>query len=203
VDETVPDSGGPSGAYPDPAAEMDPNHLAVWVPNYRDSVTRIDLAASPGVDALVIEIAPPETLDGTTLAPRFDASYRGTTIPLDAIETPGSDLEYPSKLASVPLPAGTPIEVHAEGAQSVAVFELQRAPGEYVQHGSCIVPGAIASLPNQAGRFAFFIYADWADSVGGMAFAANLVEEAPHWGEAPSSTPDVDGRLLGLAVCEE
>jgi DNA-binding beta-propeller fold protein YncE len=46
VDEKVPESGGPSGVYPDPAAELDADHLVVWIPNYRDSVTRIDLAAS-------------------------------------------------------------------------------------------------------------------------------------------------------------
>jgi DNA-binding beta-propeller fold protein YncE len=180
---------------------------AVWVADYDGgTVTRFGLVQSSvreGPDPLVIEITAPQTHEGTFVAPRFHASYRGTTIPPEAIETPGSELEYPSTVASVPLAAGTPIEVHAEGAQSVAVFELQRAPGEYVQHGSCIVRGAIASLPNQAGRFAFFIYADWGDSVGGMAFAADLVEEGSSQEGGPSSTPEVDARLLGLAVCEE
>jgi DNA-binding beta-propeller fold protein YncE len=103
VDEKVPESGGPSGVYPDPAAELDPDHLAVWIPNYRDSISRIDLAASPLVDPLVIEITPPEIRDGTFAAPRFHASYRGTPIPLEAIETPGSELDYPSTVAPVPL----------------------------------------------------------------------------------------------------
>jgi len=159
--------------------------------------------AAEGGNPLVIEISPPEARDGTFVAPRFHASYRGTKIPLEAIETPGSELEYPSTVASVPLAAGTPIEVHAEGAQAVAVFELQRAPGEYVRHGSCIVPGAIASLPNQPGRFAFFIYVEWEGAQGGMAFTADVEEQGlPQDGEF-SPAPGVDAHLLGLAVCEE
>jgi predicted DNA-binding transcriptional regulator AlpA len=91
VDETVSGFGWPAGTFPNPPAEFDDNRLAVWVANYRESVTKIDLAASSTTDPLVIEIAPSEVRDGKSLAPRFQASYRGTTIPLGAIETPGSE----------------------------------------------------------------------------------------------------------------
>jgi hypothetical protein len=124
-------------------------------------------------------------------------------IPLEAIETPGSELEYPRAVAPAPLAGGAPIEIRAEGAHAVAVFELLRASGQYVEHGSCIVPGAITSLPNQAESSAFFIYADWGDSVGGMAFAADLIEGAQPQDGAASPTPEMDAHLLGLAVCKE
>jgi DNA-binding beta-propeller fold protein YncE len=180
---------------------------AVWVADYDNgTVTRFDLvqsSAPEGTDPLVIEISPPETRDGAFVNARFHAAYRGTTIPLEAIETPGSELEYPSTVASVPLAAGAPIEVHAEGAQSVAVFELRRAPGEFVRHGSCIVPGVYTSLPDQPGRFAFFIYGEWEGAVGGMAFTADVEEQGVSQDGESSPAPEVDAHLLGLAVCEE
>jgi hypothetical protein len=46
VDEVVSGFEWPAGTFPDAPAELDPDRLAVWVANYRDSVTRIDLLAS-------------------------------------------------------------------------------------------------------------------------------------------------------------
>lgn len=55
VDEAVSGVDWPSGGFPDPSAELDPDQLAVWVTNSdQDSVTRIDLAVASS------EVAVPE-----------------------------------------------------------------------------------------------------------------------------------------------
>jgi hypothetical protein len=160
-----------------------------------------DARAGEDIEPVVIEISQPGSQGGTYVAPRFHASYRGTEIPLEAIETPGSELEYPEAASPVPLPAGTPIEVRAD-ARVVAVFELQPAQGQYVERGSCLVPGAIMTLPGSPGPSAFFIYVEWADSSGGMAFQAEIVGDAASGSGTRPAEGGVDAHTLGLAVCE-
>ncbi len=46
VDEMVSGFDWPAGGFPDPSTELDPARLVVWIANYQDSVTRIDLAAT-------------------------------------------------------------------------------------------------------------------------------------------------------------
>jgi len=153
--------------------------------------------------ALVIEITRPESPDGSYVAPVFQAFYGETEIPLEAIETPGPDLKYPRAASPVPLPVGTPILIRAEAA-AVAVFELGHARGQYVvEQGACLVPGALTSLPDGMGSSAFFIWAEWSDVVGGMAFRADLVAGTPASDATQPADSDMNANLLGLAVCEE
>ena len=154
------------------------------------------------VDPLVIEITRPASPNGG-YAPRFRVSYQGVGVPLDSIETPGPDLEYPRPRSAVPLPAGTPIAITSD-AQAVAVFRLERARGKFVvEEGSCIVPGALATLPSDSGPSAFFIYVEWEDGVGGMAFTADIMKgTASIDGSVGSAASRLDASLLGLAVCE-
>jgi hypothetical protein len=164
----------------------------------------LPLPSTATIPPLVIEITEPATRSGRTFnTPRFYASYRGTDIPLEAIETPGSELEYPGAASPIPLPTGTPIVVVSE-ALAVNVFELERASGRYVEHGACIVPGSIDSLPGSPGPSAFFIYAEWEDAAGGMAFRVDLVLDAAPASDA-SRDPESNeyARPGGLAICDE
>lgn len=155
------------------------------------------------VDPLVIEITRPASPNGGYATPRFRVSYQGVGVPLDSIETPGPDLEYPRTRSAVPLPAGTPIAITSD-AQDVAVFRLEHARGQFVvEEGSCIVPGALATLPSDPGPSAFFIYVEWEDGVGGMAFTADIMKgTASIDGSVGSAASRLDASLLGLAVCE-
>jgi hypothetical protein len=122
-------------------------------------------------------------------------------IPLDPIETPGAELEYPVTESPTALPAGTPIVIEGD-VRDAAVFELKAAPGTYVEHGSCIVAGALHEIPSRDVQTAFFIYAEWPDSSGGMAFRADVVggSSAPPGSE--QAVTQIDATLLGLALCE-
>lgn len=152
---------------------------------------------------LVIEVTRPEASNGSYVPPRFRASYSGTEIPLEAIETPGPDLEYPRASSPVSLPTGTPILIDAD-AEAVAVFQLEHARGQYVvDQGACIVPGALSVLPSIEGSSGFFIYAEWSDGSGGMAFRTDLVLSDPSSGAMGSPAAGIDAHMLGLAVCEE
>ena len=57
----------------------------------------------------------------------FHATYGGAEIPLESIETPGSDLEYPTVL-QVSMPVGTPIIVESD-ADRVSVFQTRTFEG--------------------------------------------------------------------------
>lgn len=60
VDEGVSGFEWPVGSAPDPSAELDPGELVVWVANYRDSVTRIDLqpATEPAATITLPDLSP-------------------------------------------------------------------------------------------------------------------------------------------------
>ena len=139
----------------------------------------------------------------TTQSPyesHFTASFGGAQIPLDPIETPGSELEYPQTVSPVALPVGTPIVMESD-AETVSVFQLDRATGEIFGEGSCIVPGALRALPGP-GPAAFFIFAEWPDASAGMGFQAEMVGgDLDHEG-ARDPNADVDATTLGLASCE-
>lgn len=73
VDETVSGFEWPAGGFPDPSAELDPAQLTVWIANYQDSVTRIDLAAGSPSPSFPLtypegdnEVMPIAFLNGTT-----------------------------------------------------------------------------------------------------------------------------------------
>jgi hypothetical protein len=53
------------------------------------------LEPGENLEPVVIEITRPGIEPSTQGSSSFHASYRGMTIPLDAIETPGAELEYP------------------------------------------------------------------------------------------------------------
>ena len=57
LDQRLSSSEGPSGVFPDPAAELDADRLVAWIANYEDSVTRVDLTAGtdPGGSLLEAE----------------------------------------------------------------------------------------------------------------------------------------------------
>lgn len=80
VDETLSGFDWPAGTFPDPSAELDTDRLAVWVANYRDSVTRIDLAASPGGGPSPLEA------EGTSLV--LPDGWHGRTDPLPGYTHP-------------------------------------------------------------------------------------------------------------------
>jgi hypothetical protein len=126
------------------------------------------------------------------------ATYQGQEIELDAIETPGSELEYPAGTPAT-IPVGAPIAIDAPGAV-VSVFQLQPATGEFVEDGSCIVPGALRMLPGP-GETAFFIYIEGPDSSGGMAFRAEMEGETLEQTDAIDVGSTVVAEELGLAVC--
>jgi hypothetical protein len=176
-------------------ADFDPSGLFAYRPP-------LDVRVGEGIEPLVIEISRPGSHEGTYVAPRFHASYRGIEIPLDAIETPGSELQYPVAVSPVPLPPGTPIVINAD-ARAVAVFELRHSLGRYVERGSCIVPGAITALPSSSGSSAFFIYGEWWDGAGGKAFQAEVVGDLASDTGAQPVEGEVDAHTLGLTVCGE
>lgn len=80
VDETVSGFDWPAGTFPDPPAELDADRLAVWVANYQDSVTRIDLAASAGGGPSSLEA------EGTSLV--LPEGWHGRTDPLPGYTHP-------------------------------------------------------------------------------------------------------------------
>jgi hypothetical protein len=110
-----------------------------------------DARADEDIEPVVIEITRPRVEPGTQGSSSFHASYRGMTIPLDAIETPGAELEYPVTESPVALPAGTPVVIQGR-FRNAAIFELRHARGTYVEHGSCIVPGALIASPRGMAR---------------------------------------------------
>jgi streptogramin lyase len=153
------------------------------------------------LEPLVIRISSPKSEDGTYVGPRFRASYRGTPIPLDAIETPGAELEYPVTESPVALPKGTPIVIEGD-VRDAAVFELRPAPGTYVEHGSCIVADPLYEIPSRDEPTAFFIYAEWPDSAGGMAFRSDVAGGSSTTPGSEQAETQIDATLLGLALCE-
>lgn len=164
------------------------------------AVGSIEVAESEGTPS-----TPPLMVRVWTTQDPFDlhisATYRDEEIELDAIETPGPDLEYPAR-NSVDLPVGTPIVIASSEGQVVSVFELAPARGEFVvEEGSCIVPGALQALPGPA-QTAFFIYVDGNGYSGGQAFRSNTFGDLLNHDSAVDSTSGVDARQLGLAVCD-
>jgi hypothetical protein len=130
----------------------------------------------------------------------FSATYLGERVDLEAIETPGPDLEYPEGLEAT-LPVGTPIVVEPGDALAVSIFELAPARGQFVAgEGSCIVPGALARLPGPA-ETAFLVFAQGDGFAGGQAFRASTVGDALDREAALDRGSAVDARTLGLAVC--
>lgn len=152
------------------------------------------------LEPLVIRISAPRAADGSSVAPRFQASYGGLDIPLDAIETPGAELEYPATKAPDALPAGTPIIIEGE-YRDAAVFELRHFRGDHVEEGACLVPTPLAEIPERDGPTAFFIYIEWHDSSGGKAFRTDVVGAAETPSVAGESDTGRDGTLLGFVVC--
>ena len=82
VDEMVSGFGWPAGGFPDPSTELDPGRLAVWVVNYQDSVTRIDLkSADPprltrSLQTLALECGPgSETIVSEQVAAQSDGVH--------------------------------------------------------------------------------------------------------------------------------
>jgi len=126
------------------------------------------------------------------------ASYQGEQIELDAIETPGSELEYPAGRFAT-LPVGTPFVIDAPDAE-VGVFQLQPATGELVQNGSCLVPGALKVLPGP-GEAAFFIHVEGSESSGGMAFRSDMTGDALEHDAAIDPDSTIEAETLGLEVC--
>jgi hypothetical protein len=166
------------------------------------NVAEVSADRSGDLEPLVIQISAPRANDGTFVAPRFQASYGGLNIPLDAVETPGAELEYPATQAPAALPAGTPIIIEGE-YRDAAVFELQHSRGDYVEEGACLVPTPLAEIPERDGPTAFFIYVEWSDSSGGKAFRTDVV--ASNEASPVVNDPDtgLDGTLLGFIVCDE
>jgi hypothetical protein len=183
-----------------------------WV-SFRSSGLLVNLDAAPSNDAtpddrtatvepLVIHISGPRTEDGTYVSPRFQVSYVGTRIPLDAIETPGAELEYPVTESPVALPAGTTIIIEGE-YRDAAVFELRHFRGDYVEEGACLVPTPLGQIPDRDGPTALFIFAEWSDSAGGYAFRTDVVDGAQASSEVDDPETQMDGTSLGLVVCDE
>jgi hypothetical protein len=151
---------------------------------------------SPGAPPLIVRV--------WTSQDPFDlhisATFRGEEVDLVAIETPGSELEYPAT-ASVDLPVGTPVVIESNDSHSVSIFELAPARGELVENGSCIVPGPLRALPGPA-ETAFFIYVEGSSFSGGQAFRTETVGETLEHDSAVDPNSVVDANLLGLAVCD-
>jgi hypothetical protein len=161
-----------------------------------------DARAGEDIDPVVIEITRSGVEPGTPGSSSFHASYRGMTIPLDAIETPGAELEYPVTESPVALPAGTPIVIEGR-FRDAAVFELRHARGTYVDHGSCIVPGALDRIPAGDGPSAFFIYVEWADASAGVAFRARVEGSSVVTAPPEVTRSGIDATLFGLVICDE
>jgi hypothetical protein len=175
-------------------ADFDPFGLVAYRPPSDDR-------ADEDIEPVVIESTRPRVEPGTQGSSSFHASYRGMTIPLDAIETPGAELEYPVTESPVALPAGTPIVIQGR-FRNAAIFELRHARGTYVEHGSCIVPGALDRISAGDGLSAFFIYAEWADASAGVAFRAR-VEGSSVVTPSPEVTQSgIDATLFGLVICD-
>jgi hypothetical protein len=150
----------------------------------------------------VIQVSAPRTEDGKYVNPRFHASYLGTRIPLDAIETPGAELEYPLTRSPIDLPAGTSILIEGE-YRDAAVFELRHFRGDYVEEGACLVPTPLSQIPERDGPTAFFIYLEWSNASGGKAFRTDIVGAAEASPEVDGPETQLDGTTLGLVVCDE
>jgi streptogramin lyase len=157
---------------------------------------------STDLEPLVIQISGPRTEDGTYVSPRFQASYLGTRIPLDAIETPGPELEYPVTESPVALPAGTSIIIEGE-YRHAAVFELRHSRGGYVEEGACLIPTPLSQLPERDGPTAFFIYVEWPDASGGKAFRTDIAGAAEASSEVDGPETQLDGTIIGFVVCDE
>lgn len=156
---------------------------------------------SADLEPLVIQISAPRAEDGTYVSPRFQVSFLGTRIPLDAIETPGAELEYPVTESPIALPAGTSFIIEGE-YRDAAVFELRHFRGDYVEEGACLVPTPLGQIPDRDGPTAFFIFAEWSDAAGGKAFRTDVVGAATS-SEADGPETQLDGTFLGLVVCDE
>jgi hypothetical protein len=154
------------------------------------------------LEPLVIHIRAPRAEDGTFISPRFRASYLGTRIPLDAIETPGAELQYPVTESPVALPAGTTIIIEGE-YRDAAVFELRHFRGDYIEEGACLVPTPLSQIPERDGPTALFIFVEWSDSSGGKAFRTDVVDAAQASSEVDAPETQLDGTFLGLVVCDE
>ncbi len=154
------------------------------------------IPSSPALEPLKVRV-------WTTSDP-FDvhirATFLGDEIDLDSIETPGPDLEYPNGVQAT-LPVGTPIVVEASEG-SVGVFELAQARGHYVvEDGSCVIPGALSSLPGPA-ETGFFIFVDGNGFAGGHAFGAETVGDELDHDAALDPDPVVRANEQGLTACE-
>lgn len=134
--------------------------------------------------------------------PHIEATYEGVQIPLDSIETAGSELDQPSTQAPMTLPTGTPIEFeNLNYAETMSVFALATASGEQVADGACIVPGALRALPGP-GASAFIIFVEWPWGSTGVGFEAETVGEDLAHDSALDPSSAIDANKLGLASCD-
>jgi hypothetical protein len=129
----------------------------------------------------------------------ISASFGGSQIDLEAIETPGPELHYPDT-RPIDLPAGTPIVIDSIEGVTVSVFELAPFDGELFGEGSCIVPGAVRVLPGPDEK-AFFIYVQGDSWSAGQGFVAETSGSPVDHEAAVDGTSDVNANLLGLTVC--
>lgn len=162
------------GEPTDPASDVDPvpaDVLVVWVERTGDSSAPISVRAS----------------------------YGDRSVPLDAIETPGSELSYPDQDLGVEVPLGTPIVIRSE-ADSVRVRQLVDAgPGQIVERSARHLPGELQVL-DEPGEVAIAVFYEYREGVGELGFtvqvsdqpvlASRLANVVPGWTEL-ATPPEV------------
>jgi heat shock protein HslJ len=135
----------------------------------------VPLDGPSAAEPLVIEIRPGELLDGVQYGPTLRASFGGRTVPLQAIETPGDELAYPTRELGVAVPLGTLIEVVHDGHRVRVRKLVPVGEGELVERAA-IHDGELVAF-DEPGRVAISVL--YADDVGTgeLGLIVNVLED--------------------------
>jgi len=144
-------------------------------------------------DALVIWVEAPEPDDQVFQAPALRATFGDRETSLEAIETPGSEIAYPSRDLGVAVPVGTPVIVRTDVDRVVIRQLVDAGPGELVERSARRLPGELTVL-DEPGEVAIAVSYEYLEGVGELGFTVQV---------APDEPPD-EGRVIGpgLRLCD-